>query len=129
MLGDGELQECMVWEAVMAAAHYKLDNLVIIVDNNGLQIDGPLSQVMSPEPIAEKFEAFGCFTVEIDGHDYDEIIMALNNARQVKGQPSAIIAHTIKGKGCSFMENRPEWHGKVPNAEEVEKALLELTIG
>lgn len=126
LLGDGELEEGMVWEATMAAAHYKLDNLVLIVDYNGLQIDGPISQVMSPEPIAEKFAAFGCYVVEIDGHNIGQIMAALNAARQTKGQPTAIIARTVKGKGCSFMENRVEWHGVAPKPEEVEKALLEL---
>lgn len=126
LLGDGELEEDMVWEATMAAAHYKLDNLVLIVDYNGLQIDGPISQVMSPEPIAEKFAAFGCYVVEIDGHNIGQIMAALNAARQTKGQPTAIIARTVKGKGCSFMENRVEWHGVAPKPEEVEKALLEL---
>jgi transketolase len=126
MLGDGELEEGMVWEAVMAAAHYKLDNLLIIVDNNGLQIDGRIEDVLSPQPITEKFKAFGCEVLEIDGHDHRQIMQALQKARKVKGKPTAIIAHTIKGKGCSFMENRVEWHGTAPKAEEVEKALAEL---
>lgn len=126
LLGDGELEEGMVWEATMAAAHYKLDNLVLIIDYNGLQIDGPIGQVMSPEPIADKFRAFGCHVVEIDGHDAQQIMAAFNEARQIKGHPTAIVARTVKGKGCSFMENRAEWHGVAPKPDEVEKALLEL---
>ncbi|MGE5391352.1 MAG: transketolase [Deltaproteobacteria bacterium] len=126
LLGDGELEEGMVWEAVMAAAHYHLDNLVIIVDNNGLQIDGPIKKVMSPEPIADKFRAFGCEVIPVDGHDPREIMQALDQARQTSGKPTAIIARTIKGKGCSFMEDRAEWHGVAPNADEVERALAEL---
>ncbi|WP_054693924.1 transketolase [Syntrophomonas palmitatica] len=122
MVGDGELEEGMVWEAVMAAAHYKLDNLVIIVDNNGLQIDGPITEVLSPQPIADKFNAFGCEVLEIDGHDHRQIMQALQKARSAKGKPAAIIAHTIKGKGCSFMENRVEWHGAAPKPDEVERA-------
>ncbi|HQA08636.1 MAG TPA: transketolase [Syntrophomonadaceae bacterium] len=126
LLGDGELEEGMVWEATMAAAHYKLDNLVLIIDYNGLQIDGPISEVMSPEPIAEKFAAFGCHAVEIDGHNIGQIMAALNGARLTKGRPTAIVARTIKGRGCSFMENRVEWHGVAPKPDEVEKALEEL---
>lgn len=126
LLGDGELEEGMVWEAVMAAAHYKLDNLVIIVDNNGLQIDGPITRVLSPEPIADKFKAFGCEVIPVNGHDPREIMEALNQAREIKGKPTAIIARTVKGKGCSFMEDKAEWHGVAPNAEEVKQALAEL---
>ena len=126
LLGDGELEEGMVWEAAMAAAHYRLDNLLALVDNNGLQIDGKIAEVMSPEPIADKFVAFGWNTLEIDGHDHRQIMEALNSARSFKGSPTAIIAHTTKGKGCSFMENRVEWHGTAPNREEMEKALAEL---
>lgn len=126
LLGDGEIEEGMVWEATMAAVHYKLDNLVLIIDYNGLQIDGPISQVMSPEPIAEKFRAFGCHVVDIDGHDVGQIMAALNEARQMKGRPTAIVARTIKGKGCSFMEDRVEWHGTAPKPDEVERALAEL---
>jgi len=126
LLGDGELEEGMVWEAVMAAAHYHLDNLVIIVDNNGLQIDGPITKVMSPEPIADKFRAFGCEVIAVDGHDPRQIMEALNQARQIKGKPTAIIARTVKGKGCSFMEDKAEWHGVAPNADEVQRALAEL---
>lgn len=126
MLGDGEIEEGMVWEATMAAVHYKLDNLVLIIDYNGLQIDGPISEVMSPEPIAEKFRAFGCHVIEIDGHDVGQIMAAFNEARQMKGQPTAIVARTLKGKGCSFMEDRVEWHGVAPKPDEVERALAEL---
>lgn len=126
LLGDGEIQEGMVWEALMAAAHYKLDNLLAFVDHNGLQIDGKTSEVMSPEPVAEKFKAFGWEVIEIDGHDYRQIMMALEKGRNTAGKPTAVIADTIKGKGCSFMENRPEWHGVTPNPDEVQKALAEL---
>jgi len=126
LLGDGELEEGMVWEAVMAAAHRKLDNLVAIIDYNGLQIDGPVAQVMSPEPIAEKFAAFGWKTLEIDGHDYRSIMEALETARHTSGRPTAIVARTVKGKGCSFMENKVEWHGTAPNRQQVEEALKEL---
>ncbi len=126
MLGDGESEEGMVWEALMAAAHYKLDNMVVFLDHNGLQIDGPVKEVMSPEPVGDKFRAFGWETAEIDGHDHRQIMQALNAARQTKGRPSMIVANTIKGKGCSFMENRVEWHGTAPNQEQVQKALSEL---
>ncbi|HOV43160.1 MAG TPA: transketolase [Syntrophothermus lipocalidus] len=128
LLGDGEIQEGEVWEAVMAAAHYRLDNLVAIVDYNGLQIDGAVDKVMSPLPIAAKFEAFGWNTEEIDGHDFREIMQALESARGHKGRPSAIVARTVKGKGVSFMENGVDWHGKAPNAEQVERALAELAV-
>lgn len=126
LLGDGELQEGMVWEAVMAAGHKKLDNLVVLVDYNGLQIDGSLAEVMSPEPIASKFAAFGWEVIEIDGHDYRSIMEALQAARITKGKPTAIVARTVKGKGCSFMENKVEWHGTAPNQQQVEQALKEL---
>lgn len=126
LLGDGELQEGMVWEAVMAAGHKKLDNLVALVDYNGLQIDGSLAEVMSPEPIASKFAAFGWEVIEIDGHDYRSIMEALQAARNTKGKPTAIVARTVKGKGCSFMENKVEWHGTAPNQQQVEQALKEL---
>lgn len=126
MVGDGELEEGMVWEASMAAAHYKLDNLVLFVDNNGLQIDGRISEVLSPEPISDKFRAFGWQVIEIDGHHIPSIMEALHQARQIKGQPVVIVAATTKGKGCSFMEDRVEWHGTAPNREEMEKALAEL---
>ena len=126
LLGDGEIEEGMVWEATMAAAHYKLDNLVAIVDHNGLQIDGPVAEVMSPEPVDAKFKAFGWETINIDGHDYQQIMQALQTARATKGKPTMIVAKTIKGKGCSFMENRVEWHGTAPNPEQTKQALAEL---
>jgi transketolase len=127
LLGDGELQEGMVWEAAMAAAHYKLDNLVAIVDNNKLQIDGFLQDVMSVEPIMEKFNSFGWASFAIaDGHDFEQIISALEQAGRTKGKPALLLAQTVKGKGCSFMENKVEWHGAAPNPDEVERALKEL---
>lgn len=126
MLGDGELEEGMVWEAVMAAAHYRLNNLTAFVDNNGLQIDGRIADVMSPEPIADKFRAFGWEVFEINGHHHQEIMEVLNSALEVTDKPVAIVAHTIKGKGCSFMEGRVEWHGTAPKPEEAERALCEL---
>ena len=126
LLGDGEIQEGQVWEACMAAAHYKLDNLVVIVDNNGLQIDGNVADVMSPYPIVGKLEAFGFHTIAIDGHNFDEIEAAMNEAKTVKGQPTAIVMKTVKGKNVSFMENNAGWHGKAPNDAEHEKAIGEL---
>ncbi|NLJ71699.1 MAG: transketolase, partial [Syntrophomonadaceae bacterium] len=126
MLGDGEIQEGIVWEALMAAAHYKLDNLVVFLDHNGLQIDGKITEVLSPEPVADKFRAFGWEVIIIDGHDVSEIMYALDKARTIKERPTAIIAETIKGKGCSFMEDKPEWHGVAPSSDEVKKALAEL---
>ncbi|MBE3571722.1 MAG: transketolase, partial [Moorella humiferrea] len=126
LLGDGELEEGMVWEGAMAAAHYHLDNLTAIVDHNHLQIDGRVEDVMSPEPVADKFHAFGWETKTIDGHDFGQILAAFEWAREVKGKPAVIIAETIKGKGVSFMENEAGWHGKAPKPEEVEKALAEL---
>lgn len=126
LLGDGEIQEGQVWEALMFAAHRKLDNLVVIVDNNGLQIDGPVAEVMSPYPIPEKLRAFGFETVEIDGHDMDQIDAAFTLAKSVKGKPFAIVMKTVKGKGVSFMENQVGWHGTAPNAEQYETAMTEL---
>ena len=126
MLGDGEIQEGQVWEACMAAAHYKLDNLVVIVDNNGLQIDGDIAKVMSPYPIVDKLEAFGFHTVAIDGHDFDQIENALETAKTVKGQPTAIVMKTTKGKNVSYMENNAGWHGKAPNDAEYAQAMTEL---
>lgn len=126
LLGDGELEEGMVWEASMAAAHYKLDNLVVFIDNNGLQIDGKITEVMSPEPISDKFKAFGWEVMKINGHDYRQIMESLQAARKVKGKPVVIVAATVKGKGCSFMENMAEWHGVAPSREEAEHALAEL---
>ena len=126
LLGDGEIQEGQVWEACMAAAHYHLDNLVVIVDNNGLQIDGDVAKVMSPYPIVDKLEAFGFHVEAIDGHDFDAIEAALNAAKATKGQPSAIVMKTVKGKDVSYMENQAGWHGKAPNDAEAEQALNEL---
>ena len=126
ILGDGELQEGQVWEASMFAASRKLDNLVVIVDNNGLQIDGDIAKVCSPYPINEKFKAFGFHVIEIDGHDFDQIEAALQEAKQTKGMPTAIIAKTIKGKGVSFMENQAGWHGKATNEEEYKIAMEDL---
>ena len=126
LLGDGEIEEGQVWEACMAAAHYKLDNLCVIVDNNGLQIDGPVSEVMSPYPIVDKLQAFGFEVQQIDGHDFDAIEAAFAKARQTKGVPSAIVLKTTKGKGVSYMENQVGWHGKAPNDEEYEQAMGEL---
>ena len=126
LLGDGEIQEGQVWEACMFAAHYHLDNLCVIVDNNGLQIDGDVAKVMSPYPIDQKLEAFGFHVEVIDGHDFDAIEQALNTARTVKGQPSAIIMKTVKGKDVSFMENNAGWHGVAPNDAQYEQAMAEL---
>ena len=126
LLGDGEIQEGQCWEAFMFAAHYKLDNFVAVIDNNGLQIDGKIADVMSPYPIVEKLEAFGFHVVAIDGHDFDAIEAALNTAREVKGKPTAIVMTTVKGKDVSFMENNAGWHGKAPNAAEYEQAMNEL---
>ena len=126
ILGDGELEEGQVWEAAMTANKYKLDNLCVIVDNNNLQIDGTIEEVMSSYPIDEKFKSFGFQVINIDGHNYQEIIDAFDVARNVKGKPVCIIAKTIKGKGVSFMENKAEWHGKAPNKEQYEQAMKEL---
>ncbi len=126
LLGDGEIQEGQVWEACMLAAHYKLDNFVAIVDNNGLQIDGAVDKVMNPYPIDEKLKAFGFHVEVIDGHDYNQIEAALNTAKTVKGQPTAIVMKTTKGKGVSFMEGQASWHGKAPNDEEYAIAMNEL---
>lgn len=126
LLGDGELEEGQVWEASMCAAHYKLDNLIAFVDFNGLQIDGEITKVMNPSPIDKKFEAFGWNVLIIDGHNYDEILDAIEKAKNHKGQPTVIICNTIKGKGVSFMENEASWHGTAPNKEQCEIALKEL---
>ena len=126
LLGDGEIQEGQVWEACMAASHYKLDNLCVIIDNNGLQIDGDVAKVMSPYPIDEKLKAFGFHVEVIDGHDFDQIEQAMNTARTIKGQPSAIVMKTTKGKDVSYMENNAGWHGKAPNDAEYEVAMTEL---
>ena len=127
ILGDGEIEEGQVWEAAMFAAHYKLDNLCAIVDNNGLQIDGPVAEVMSPYPIPEKFAAFGWHVITVDAHDFDQLEAAFAEARTVKGKPTAIIQKSVKGKGVSFMENQVGWHGTAPNAEQYEQAKAELT--
>ena len=126
LLGDGEIQEGQVWEASMLAAHRKLDNFVVIVDNNNLQIDGAITEVNSPYPIDKKFEAFNFHVINIDGNDFDQIDAAFKEAKTVKGQPTAIIAKTVKGKGVSFMENQVGWHGKAPNDEEYKIAMEEL---
>ena len=126
LLGDGEIQEGQVWEACMFASHYKLDNLVVIVDNNGLQIDGEVAKVMSPYPITDKLASFGFHVMAIDGHDFDQIEAALNEAKTVKGQPCAIVMKTVKGKDVSFMENNAGWHGVAPNGEQYEQAMAEL---
>ena len=126
LLGDGEIQEGQVWEAAMLAAHKKLDNLVVIVDNNNLQIDGAIDEVNSPYPIDKKFEAFNFHVINIDGNDFDQIDAAFKEAKTVKGCPTAIIAKTIKGKDVSFMENQAGWHGKAPNDEEYAVAMADL---
>ena len=126
LLGDGEIQEGQVWEACMFASHYHLDNLCVIIDNNGLQIDGDVAKVMSPYPIDAKLEAFGFDVQNIDGHDLDQIEAALNHAKTVKGKPSAIIMKSVKGKGVSFMENQAGWHGVAPNDAQYEQAMAEL---
>lgn len=126
LCGDGEIQEGQIWEAAMFAGHRKLDNLLVIVDNNNLQIDGTIEEVCSPYPIDEKFKAFGFHVINIDGNDFDEIDKAFAEAKATKGMPTAIIAHTVKGKGVSFMENNVNWHGKAPNEEEYKIAMEEL---
>ena len=126
ILGDGELQEGLIWEAAMSAAHYKLDNLVGIVDHNGLQIDGRNDDVMTVMPIADKFRGFGWNVIEIDGHDMQQILDAFAAARACKGKPTMIVAETVKGKGVSFMEGQAGWHGKAPNDEQTDQALQEL---
>ena len=126
LLGDGEIQEGQVWEACMAASHYKLDNLCVIVDNNGLQIDGDIAKVMSPYPIVDKLEAFGFHVEAVDGHDFEALEAAFQKAKEVKGAPTAIVMSTTKGKGVSFMENNAGWHGKAPNDQEYAKAMDEL---
>ncbi len=126
IIGDGESEEGQVWEACMFAAHYKLDNLCVIVDWNGLQIDGPIAEVMDPTPHDKKLEAFGFHVIRIDGHDLEQIAAAFAEAKTVKGKPCAIVARTVKGKGVSFMENQVKWHGSAPNDEQYEQALAEL---
>lgn len=126
LLGDGECEEGQVWAATMAASHYKLDNLCAILDYNHLQIDGNIADVISPEPFASNFEAFGWNVLDVNGHDFDELRNAFEQAKQVKDKPTIIIAHTIKGKGVSFMENNYAWHGAAPNDEQYEQAMKEL---
>ena len=126
LLGDGEIQEGQVWEAFMLAHHYKLDNLCAVIDNNGLQIDGPVAQVMNPYPIPEKLRAFGWEVREIDGHDFAQMETAFAAARETKGRPFAILMNTTKGKGVSYMEDNADWHGKAPNDQEFEIAMTEL---
>ncbi|HAQ42174.1 MAG TPA: transketolase [Clostridiales bacterium] len=126
LLGDGEIQEGMVWEAAMLASHYHLDNLTVIVDHNGLQIDGRNNDVMTVEPIDKKFEAFGWHVIKADGHDFDSLEKAFEERKNVLGKPAVIIAETIKGKGCSFMEDQASWHGKAPNDDQYCSAMNEL---
>lgn len=126
LLGDGEIQEGQVWEAAMFAGHRKLDNLVVIVDNNNLQIDGPIDQVCSPYPIDKKFEAFNFHVINVNGNDFDELDKAFKEAKATKGMPTCIVAHTLKGKDVSFMENSVDWHGKAPNDAEYEIAMNDL---
>lgn len=127
LIGDGESQEGQVWEAIMFAAHYKLDNLCLIIDNNGLQIDGAVKDVMNTMPYASKLKAFGWNVVSVDGHNLEEILAAFESAKGAKNKPTAIIAKTVKGKGVSYMENNVGWHGKAPNDDEYAQAIKELT--
>ena len=127
IVGDGESQEGQIWEAAMFAAHYKLDNLCLVIDWNGLQIDGPVEEVMNPTPYDKKLDAFGFHVISIDGHDFEQIASAFEEAKTIKGKPTAIIAKTVKGKGVSFMENQVGWHGSAPNDEQYEKAVAEIT--
>ena len=129
LLGDGELQEGLIWEAAMSGAHYKLDNLIAFLDFNGLQIDGTNEEVMNVNPVDEKWRSFGWHVIKVDGHSFKEIIEALDESETIKDKPTIIIAKTIKGKGVSYMENNAGWHGKAPNVEEAEAALLELGGG
>jgi len=126
LLGDGECDEGQVWEAAMSAAHFKVDSLTAIVDKNGLQIDGWTKDIMNSEPFTDKWKSFGWHTIEVDGHDFNQLIDAFEQAKTIKGKPTIIIAHTIKGKGVSFMENKVDFHGKAPNPVQVEQALKEL---
>lgn len=126
LLGDGELEEGQVWEAAMTAAHYKLDNLTAFIDYNGLQIDGPVEEVMNPAPVGDKFRAFGWNVIEIDGHSFEEIFSAIDSAKDMKGKPTVIVAKTVKGKGVSFMENSVGWHGTAPSKDQCEAALKEI---
>ena len=128
LLGDGEIQEGSIWEAAMTAAHHKLDNVCAILDGNGIQQNGPVVRVMNEEPLRAKWEAFGWQVMEVDGHNFSELITALDEFDRVKGKPTFILAHTVKGKGISFMEGQAKWHGKAPKKEELEKALQELQL-
>ncbi|MFA5659139.1 MAG: transketolase [Oscillospiraceae bacterium] len=128
VLGDGEIEEGQVWEAFMFAAHYKLDNLIAIIDNNGLQIDGKITEVMSPEPISDKLKAFGWYVITMNAHDFDDIDRAFNEAEAVSGQPVCIIQKSTKGKCISFMENQASWHGAAPNAQQYEIAMNDLKV-
>ncbi|HHY26085.1 MAG TPA: transketolase [Desulfitobacterium dehalogenans] len=126
VLGDGEMAEGQVWEAAMAAAHYKLDNVIAVLDYNGLQIDGTTHKIMSSDPLNDKWKAFGWHVIEVDGHDIEDLLAAFAEAKSIKGKPTILIARTVKGKGVSFMENQVGWHGNAPNAEQAEQALKEL---
>jgi len=126
IIGDGELQEGQIWEAAMSATHYKLDNITVFIDNNGLQIDGANKEVMGVDPIGEKFKAFGWHVLEINGHNLEEISEAIDIAKAIKNKPTAIVAKTVKGKGVSFMENQIGWHGTAPNQEQKQQAIAEL---
>ncbi|MGE5472786.1 MAG: transketolase [Ignavibacteriales bacterium] len=126
LLGDGEIEEGQVWEAAMSASHYKLDNITAFLDYNGLQIDGPITKVMSPDPVDEKFHSFGWNVIKVDGHNFEQIIPAINEAKNIKGKPTIIICKTIKGKCISFMECVAGWHGKAPNEEQYKQAIAEL---
>lgn len=126
LLGDGELEEGQVWEAAMSAAHYKLDNLTAFIDHNGLQIDGKCEDVMCPEPISNKFRAFNWHVIDVDGHNFDELIAAIEEAKNTSGKPTVIVCKTVKGKGVSFMENEASWHGTAPNKQQCAQALNEI---
>lgn len=126
LLGDGEIQEGQVWEAAMTAAQHKLDNICVILDRNGIQENGPVEEIKHEEPLADKWRSFGWYVIEVDGHSFEELIKALDEFDNIKGKPAFIIAHTVKGKGVSFMENQSKWHGKAPKKEELEAALKEL---
>ena len=126
MLGDGEIAEGQIWEAAMAASHYKMDNLCAVLDHNGLQIDGFVHEIMSSHPIPDKWRSFGWYVIEIDGHNHASILSGFDEAEKIRGQPTILVAKTVKGKGVSFMENQVDWHGKTPSKEESERALSEL---
>jgi transketolase len=126
LLGDGEIQEGMIWEAAMLASHYKLDNLTAVLDHNGLQIDGKNDDIMTIEPIDQKFKAFGWHVIYADGHDFESLEKAFEDRKKISGKPAIIIAETVKGKGCSFMEGKASWHGKAPNDDEFCSALSEI---